>query len=508
MIFLMPSAMKFLSRHRVLFASFIMIWIVGMVITVSLIGHTGEAKVGYMDNLLGHSVPLHNGLPPMDSFKMMKPVKYCNPHDSVPIGQEGKVQGNLTLETVVVLIRHGERMPLRQVRDGFQLSCGDKITLGNPIIKKYFTTIRKYHQLHSQKQTIFSSFATHPNLGACPMGHLTWSGVLQHIQLGSALSRIYNGNLWRLLPEGWSADSVRFYSTVFSRTYQSALAFLYGFLPAITLEKLRIIPSTDINFCFDGRCSCSQLRIYEKHLTRKTKRMLNNHPAVMRLLEEVNAILKPTSNSSDIVAARPLMDVLMGFVCQGKTLPCLPGTRDCANIDHVRNIMSYLDWEGRQLADDSAFRKSSILKTYSLLNEVHRRIRDTFEGRSGIRFLLFSGHDINLTPVSSALGFDDGVIPPYASRIVLEAYSSPRQGNDRYLRVLYNGKDVTKHVTFCGGIKLAHKSGSSAVGDVALCPFRNFTNFLERDVPKLFSAQNFLAACGIDGATSTTWRSS
>lgn len=505
MIFLIPSAMKFLSRHRVLFASFIVIWVAGMIITVSLIGHTGDTKVAYNDNSLDHSVPLHNGLPPSDSFKMMKPMKYCNRHDNLPVGQEGKIGGNLSLEAVAVLIRHGDRMPLRQVRDGHQLSCGDKVTLANPMIKKYFTAIRKYRQLISRQHTVFSNFATHPNLGACAMGHLTWSGVLQQLNLGSALSSAYNSNRWKLLSSDVSKDSVRVHSTVFSRTYQSALAFLYGFLPSALIEKFHVLPSADINFCFDTHCSCSQLRVYEKHLARKTKRMLNNHPAVVRLLEEVNTILKPHPNASDLFAARPLMDILMGFVCQGKTLPCIPGSHDCATVDHVRNIMSYLEWEGRQLADDVTFRKSNILKSYSLLGEIHRRVQETYEGRSSIRFLLFSGHDINLTPVASALGFDDGVIPQYASRIVFEAYSSVMEGTadrNRFIRILYNGKDVTKHTTFCGGIKWAHRSTSESV----LCPFQNFTNFLEWDVPKLFSARSFLSACRVDASTSTTWR--
>ncbi|KAL3244890.1 hypothetical protein MRX96_018479 [Rhipicephalus microplus] len=83
--------------------------------------------------------------------------------------------------------------------------------------------------------------------------------------------------------------------------------------------------------------------------------------------------------------------------------------------------------------------------------------------------------------------------PPYASRIVLEAYSNARK--ERFIRVLYNGKDVTRHTHFCRSIR--------AGVDTELCPFGNFTTFMQQDVFKLFSAKSFAAACGLDGTHST-----
>ncbi|KAL3244891.1 hypothetical protein MRX96_018480 [Rhipicephalus microplus] len=104
------------------------------------------------------------------------------------------------------------------------------------------------------------------------------------------------------------------------------------------------------------------------------------------------------------------MDGLMGFVCQRKPLPC--ADHHCATMEHVGNVISYVDWEGRQLSQDLSFRRSSILKAHYLLARIHRGLRDFMDGTSKTKFLFFSGHDINLIPVASTLGFDDGTIPP------------------------------------------------------------------------------------------------
>lgn len=489
---------RFLARHRFLFASFIVIWIVGMAITICLIGRTDDSKTKYPDTTAvlfnsGHNAQLSH------SLTKAKAMKYCNPYNSKSLWQEGQVpNSNFTLEAVAILVRHGERMPLRRVRNQHLLSCRQPPSLEPPSSSKNsplhaFVSLITKHPLLPLKN-IFSTIATHPNQSSCAEGQLTWEGVAQHVAMGSRLHDAYHAGPWKLLPNNWDTRFVKLYSTVFSRTYQSALAFLYGFLPSFSLDKLRLIPSRDINFCLSPHCACPQLKTYEQLFTRKTKLMLKNHPAVVQLLATLGQVLSPQGNGSEFVAPRPIMDGLMGFVCQRKPLPC--ADHQCATMEHVGNVISYVDWEGRQLSQDLSFRRSSILKAHHLLARIHRGLRDFLEGASKTSFLFFSGHDINLIPVASTLGFDDGTIPPYASRIVLEAYSNTRK--ERFLRVLFNGKDMTRHTHFCRNLR----------ADVELCPFGNFTTFLQRDVFKLFSAQSFAAACGLDGARSTATVSS
>ncbi|KAK8774483.1 hypothetical protein V5799_010983 [Amblyomma americanum] len=195
--------------------------------------------------------------------------------------------------------------------------------------------------------------------------------------MGASLHDAYHTGPWRLLPDDWDARSVKLYSTVFSRTYQSALAFLYSFLPKFSFDRLHLVPSRDINFCMGPHCACPQLKTYERLFTRKTKLMLKNHLAVVQLLGTLGEVLSPQGNNSEFVAPRPIMDGLMGFVCQRKPLPC--ADHHCATMEHVGNVISYVDWEGRQLSQDLSFRRSSILKAHYLLARIHRGLRDFME---------------------------------------------------------------------------------------------------------------------------------
>ena len=67
---------------------------------------------------------------------------------------------------------------------------------------------------------------------------------------------------------------------------------------------------------------------------------------------------------------------------------------------------------------------------------------------------LFSGHDTVIAPVLAALGvYKDEICgwPSYASHIIFELWQ--RRNSDKpvhYVRVLYNGLDLTQHIPTCG----------------------------------------------------------
>ena len=74
---------------------------------------------------------------------------------------------------------------------------------------------------------------------------------------------------------------------------------------------------------------------------------------------------------------------------------------------------------------------------------------------------VFSGHDTVIAPVLAALGLYENelcVWPPYASRIVFELWEeqgksklSDATGSDTslYVRVIFNGKDLTHRIPAC-----------------------------------------------------------
>ena len=85
-----------------------------------------------------------------------------------------------------------------------------------------------------------------------------------------------------------------------------------------------------------------------------------------------------------------------------------------------------------------------------LLTNIFRQMEKAVTG-SNLKFVLYSGHDSTITPLSVSLGFGGSTHPPFASRIVFELYENKSNSRDIFLRILYNGQDVTKLVIFCRG---------------------------------------------------------
>ena len=73
------------------------------------------------------------------------------------------------------------------------------------------------------------------------------------------------------------------------------------------------------------------------------------------------------------------------------------------------------------------------------------------------RLAVFMGHDTVIAPVLAGLGVYTGGLcawPPYASRIVFELFAAVNRGekDERgFVRVIYNGEDLTKRIKPCEG---------------------------------------------------------
>jgi acid phosphatase len=95
---------------------------------------------------------------------------------------------------------------------------------------------------------------------------------------------------------------------------------------------------------------------------------------------------------------------------------------------------------------------------------------DSSSDSSEEKLSIFSGHDTVIAPVLAALGvYKDElcVWPPYASRIVFELWErqGQGQGTDRrlYVRVIYNGKDVTPNIPACTAERSMLKKGEASM---------------------------------------------
>lgn len=105
----------------------------------------------------------------------------------------------------------------------------------------------------------FPLLPIHPT--QCHLGQLTTQGVQQLLRLGQVLKERYTVT-WSKLANLTHAD-VLVYSTKYRRTFQSALAVLYGLISPETLSKVSIFESQSMNFCFKD-CGCPVTEKYSR----------------------------------------------------------------------------------------------------------------------------------------------------------------------------------------------------------------------------------------------------
>lgn len=113
---------------------------------------------------------------------------------------------------------------------------------------------------------------------------------------------------------------------------------------------------------------------------------------------------------------------------------------------------------------------------------------------SGPFFVLYSGHDHTIEQLTTTLGIqNDPLLLRFAARIVFEVYqeNSDVPNNEAtgvYFRVLSNGKDVTRQITFC-------KNVLALENKVVLCRIEDIVRFLHDDYFSSLNVTNFKDAC-------------
>ena len=70
--------------------------------------------------------------------------------------------------------------------------------------------------------------------------------------------------------------------------------------------------------------------------------------------------------------------------------------------------------------------------------------------KSAPNLVIYSGHDKTVSALLVALSVSDGLWTPYGSRVVIELHASSSRDRPRhFIRVLYNGRDLTGLLPFC-----------------------------------------------------------
>lgn len=388
---------------------------------------------------------------------------------------------------VQVLIRHGVRTPLHSIKGqpAVRIKCNlnDKL-LTNSKLQNFVSKMKDNIQRH--KESDFKNWDLYPDEEYCAASQLTSNGINQQILNGEHLGFKFFRK-WELLSANFSSDQILVKSTEYSRTFQSAIAFMYGFLPEFDLKKIIIKKSPNLYFCNKSRglvCFCPQAN-YVKQLAdnfnSKLSRNSSIHQDLIRQLADIYGI-KP----NNIPWLSAMVDIIMTSVCHQIKLPCSDDGH-CVDQNLLTNIWKVIDNESLiSKIKNNIFIKFSHLIMHPLLVDITQQLKlIALANKSVPKFVLYSGHDITMTPLLVALGISDGLWPSYASRLVIEFYSRVVTSKKihYFVRILYNGLDMTRKLPFC-----------KTIID-GLCKFKHFLEFTSSHLKPYNVTNNYNRYC-------------
>ncbi|XP_046753843.1 2-phosphoxylose phosphatase 1 isoform X1 [Diprion similis] len=454
-------------------------------------------------------------------LKTKKIFRFCNSPDDINPGAEGKVDGNLTLEGILVFIRHGDRGPLTHVRNITTVNCAKDFSGTSEMESVYLAYQSFLQNVSSYSRTAWTQFLGpfhgFPMLPAdskeCKLAQLTGLGVNQLLKTGLLLRNIYYNKL-NLNSSTLNSKDIIVYSTRYRRTVQSAVALLYTFLEYDNfgnLAKINLQESQSLTFC-NTDCACSAADKFSKQHSKEMAEHLRSHPAVANLIKQAGNVVFEMPEQAQSTDPNSLRDALLTYVCHNAPLPCidLEVQQFCVKTEHVTSLFAYTEWEAKQHAKSRSQRKYGLLRAYGLLRDiVSHMLRIVSDAKPKV--VLYSGHDKTLEYLATALGLvtDRFSMSHYASRFIIEVYKmNPKNENhvasDFYFRVVINGKDFTQDIPFCKNVNYfsvnVHNRPDKIdkiKAETKLCPIEAIIRQLHDDYFAPFNATNFKDACSI-----------
>lgn len=324
--------------------------------------------------------------------------------------------------------------------------------------------------------------------------------MVQHLHNGQLLRQAYRPR--GILPSDWSPRQLGIETTSRSRTVQSGLAFLYGFLPDFDWGRVTVRHQWSTLFC-GSACDCPARNRYLEEEQRRQYRLRVSDGELEKTYADMARIVGVPTRQ--LRAANPI-DSLLCHLCHGLSFPCTSASK-CLTMEQFAVIRRQLREDELDRSRVGHYHKYAILAMYPFLNQTATRMERA--SRDGARreevFSLASGHDITISPLLSALGLKEASFPRFAARVVFELWRSPPakakqaktsagkgerskgKGGALFIRILYNGEDVTFHTAFCR----SHDRHASQ----PLCPLENFLSFVRRDMFSVVNATSYQEAC-------------
>lgn len=394
----------------------------------------------------------------------------------------GNISERFELKAVQMIIRHGDRYPMAEGKDSkekilqaLQKECNLKRNIKLPIVNKFVSEMDK---IESRKPV-------YPDKSTCLSASLTGLGSYQLLKMGVDLGQTYVKKL-KLLSNEYNTNEVKVWSTNRGRTIKSAFAFLFGFLPEFKPSQVHF---EAYDYHFDsfctarfakGNCACKMLYDLKKNIEKENaawvRSVLENHERSKHFKDILQY------DTTRFIYPKEMMDMTMAFVCHNITLPSSTH-RQCMDVTFIRNLLKSVNNNVKEEIKSEHFKKFSTLLMQPLLLKISSLFNEIVDSKSNLKFSLHSGHDTTISPLLEALGIHDGVWPPYASRINFELYRN-KKSPSYYLRILYNGKDLTSLVELC-------KNGL----EEGMCKFETFVSSVENTLFALFGTSDYQVVC-------------
>jgi len=414
----------------------------------------------------------------------------------------GDDSDRFVLKYLLLTIRHGDRSAIHNI-PGSAATSNEKIISSMPKKKEYldpkalqFAHQMSYFRLESivsppskssQKQknlpkvtstlpdSLNSSTIFNAGDFELEQGQLTTRGFMQHIHLGSLLRKTYSSFLNTQIK---SVSNLYVRSTNYDRTIQSVAALLTALLPngERHSKKMRIPvlyhidESEEIMHGVGAKLSSHTVgskgeTVIEGSCVKAVTSAAAEKASFIPSKKDMTALQGVFGKEVDGRFITDLVDAALPPMCHGQPLPCAASSpASCLPSDLLANLMHEADRAFcYRYTGVSGGANATKLATYPFMQEILLHIRRASTGGekySDMKLSIFSGHDTVIAPVLAGLGVYTNelcVWPPYASSIIFELWQdtkSPKTTEVSYkmisfVRVLYNGKDITSAIPAC-----------------------------------------------------------
>jgi len=380
--------------------------------------------------------------------------KYCQA--GKPSLKNYKPIEGFTLQSVQIVIRHGDRTPIAVVKNNEYVSwqCNapnEYVSVGEPnsdlTYLEFIDTEANYDLINPFiEKTLWK--------GSCFPGQLTLRGSEQHVQLGKALREIYVDKLKFIDEQSLSNLYVR--STNVLRTQLSVRSLLKGLIPNRSKAiSIHTVPKEIETFQINPK-ACPVLNDIEKKLKNEDtwkEYIQKNLPLKKKLDQYLGYALEEDEN----YGYESYVDTYLARTCHNMKLPCIKGNCDY-NTEMITQISNNGDFEYEFFYSKAENSKKYLTAGIGYaLKEIVRNIEKVIESKplgknnSNIpTFYIYSAHDNSVGPIMGALGVEPMEWPPYASNLIFELWKKNDDESsiesidfsDYVIRVIYNGKII------------------------------------------------------------------